>query len=196
MCHIENGRSMLMSKNDYYVRNHIGFLLVAVLSVVCSLTTVTVTSAAGETGKVHINALDGIPEDFAIVYGTGATHAGWGRTTYSISADGKVLYEKTKGSQIKGSRVQEQYRLTKEELQLIIKIIQDNGFFGLDKHYSNRKVHDGWSSYISVTVDKKTHSVGVMNTHKKEFDEIAGMIRNIVDKKRLAMPSDVNSGHQ
>lgn len=176
-----------MNKDDHCIRNYVGFLLVLTLSVFSSLTMATIASAADET-KVQVKALDGIPEDLAIVYGSGATHAEWGRSTYRISADGKVLYEKTRGSRSAGSIQQEYYNLTKEELQFIINKIKDNRFFSLNEHYRNPKIRDGFSSYISVTMDKKTHSVSVMNTHQKEFNEISNLIDNIMGRKKQAKP--------
>ena len=177
-----------MNKGNHCVWNYVGSLLVLVLSVVCPLTTMTVASAADETDNVRTKGLDGIPEDLSIVYGSGATHAAWGRSTYRISADGKVVYEKTRGSQSAGSRKREYYQLTTEELQLIINKIKDNRFFSLNEHYSNPKIRDGFSSYISVTMDKKTHSVAVMNTQQKEFNEIRSLIDNIMSKKKQPNP--------
>jgi hypothetical protein len=177
-----------VNNDSCWLRYYLWFLLVTVLPVVCSAAAVTVAFAADEMDKIQIRASDVIPEDLAIVYGTGATHAEWGRTTYKISADGKVLYEKTRGSGTTGSRQQESRSLTKEELLLIIGKIQDNGFFNLNAHYSNPRIHDGWSSFISVTIDRKTHTVAIMNTSQKEFGEIASLISNLVDRKRSTKP--------
>ncbi len=93
-----------------------GLSIVLALYIICSLIGQTITSFADGTDKVQVRALDGIPADLSIAYGTGATHAERGRTTYRISADGKVLYEKTRGSRSTGTRVQEQYRLTVEDV--------------------------------------------------------------------------------
>ena len=178
-----------MNKDNHWLLNVVGCLLVVAFSVLVFPTMVTVALAADEKSVGPAKALDGIPKDLSIVYGTGATHAEWGRTTYRISADGKVSYEKTRGSRSTGSRQQEDYRLTREELQSIIAVIQDNGFFSLDNHYSNPKVHDGWSSYISVSMGNTSHTVAVMNIRQKEFAEIAGFITQIVDKKRTTKPN-------
>lgn len=179
---------MLINTDNHCLRNYVGFLLVLALSVFCSLTKVTVTSALDETDKNQVKALDGIPEDLVIVYSSGATHARWGRSTYTISADGKVVYKKTWGSGGEGSREEKYYRLTKKELQLIIKKIKDSGFFSLNRYYSNPKIRDGKSSHISVTMDGKTHSVSVINTHQKEFNEIASLISYFIDKKKPKKP--------
>jgi hypothetical protein len=179
---------VLMDKNNHYVWNYVGLLLVLVLMVLCALTHVTAAPVEDEEDKNQIKALDGIPQDLAIVYGTGATHAEWGRSTYRISADGKVVYEKTSGRQSTGSKQKKFYSLTKEEMQLIVKKIRDNRFFSLNARYSNTKIRDGWSSFISVTMDQKTHSVSVMNTHQGEFSAIANVISNIIGNKQPTMP--------
>jgi len=177
-----------MNKDNRCFQNYVGLLLVLLLSVFCFLTKISAVSAADETDNVQVKALDGIPEDLAIVYGSGATHAEWGRSLYKISADGNAVYEETRGRQSTVSRQQEYYQLTRGELQLIIKKIKDNRFFSLNEQYSNPKIRDGSSSYISVTMDKKTHSVSMINSYQKEFDEIAGLIVGIIDNKKSIKP--------
>jgi hypothetical protein len=174
-----------MKKDRYYFLKYIIRLaMVLALPVFCFITMAAVTFAADETDNVQVKALGGIPKDLSITYGYGDTHAERGRTSYKISADGKVVYEKTSGSRSSGAKQQELYQLTQEELQLIIRKIKDNSFFSLNNQYRNQKIMGGFSSYISVTMDQKTHVVAVTNTHQKEFSDIAGMIGAIIDKKR------------
>lgn len=177
-----------MNKYNRCLQNYVGLLSILLLSVFCMLTNVNAVSAADETDNVQVRDLDGIPEDLDIVYNSGATHAEWGRSTYKISADGKVVYEETRGRQSAVSRHQEYYQLTKKELQLIIKKIKDNRFFSLNEQYSNSKIRDGSSSYITVTMNKKTHSVSVINVYKKQFNEIADLIVDIIDRKKSTKP--------
>ena len=176
---------MLIGKNSHFGRNFIRILLVPVLLVLWSFTHITAASSGDETdSKVQVKALDGIPRDLAIVYGTGATHAGWGRTTYKISADGSATYEKTRGVGSKGSREKKRYALTAGELMLIINKIKDTGFFGLEESYADPKKRDGWSRYITVTMDGKTRGVSIRNIHQKEFDAVAGIITKTVGDKQ------------
>jgi hypothetical protein len=169
--------------NRYHIKNLRLFLIWA-LAAVCSLIVISVTDAADKADKIHVKALDGIPEDLYIVYSTGATHAEWGRTTYEISADGGVVYEESRGLGNKGSRQTKCYRLTEKELKTIVKTIRENNFFDMNQHYSHPHIMDGWSSSIVVTLDHKTHSVSVMNLRQREFDTIAYVIKSIIDKKR------------
>ena len=176
---------MLIGKNSHFGRNFFRILLVPVLLVLWSFTHTAAASSADETdSKVQVKALDGIPRDLAIVYGTGATHAGWGRTTYRVSADGRATYEKTRGVGSKGSREKKRYALTAEELTLIMNKIKDTGFFGLAESYADPKKRDGWSSYITVTMDGKTHGVSIRNIHQNEFDAVAGIISKTVGDKQ------------
>lgn len=177
-----------MNKDKHCIGNCVGFVLLLVLAVLCTLTNITAAQVEGEADKVQVKALDGIPQDLTIVYGTGATHAEWGRSTYMISADGKVVYEKTRGRQdAGGSRQKEYYSLTKNEMQSIIKTIRGNNFFSLNARYSNTKIRDGWSSFLSITMDQKTHSVNVSNTRQGEFSAIANVITNIIGNKKPTM---------
>lgn len=173
---------MLTKTYDHCGRSHVGYLLAVVGF--CLLTAAATVSAEDKTNVPQVKALPGIPEDFEIVYGTGATHAERGRTTYRISADGKATCEKTRGSRTAGTRKLEQYQLARGELQLIIKKISDAGFFNLREQYRNPRIMDGSSSYIRVTMDNKSHSVGVMNTSTPEFSGIANLVSTIIGKKK------------
>jgi phosphoserine aminotransferase len=175
---------MLIGKNNHFGLNFIRILLVPVLLVFWSFAHIAAASSSdGADSKVQVKALDGIPQDLAIVYGTGATHANWGRTTYRISADGKATYEKTRGMGSKGTREKKEYALTAEELTLIMKKIKDARFFSLEESYADPKIRDGWSSYLTVTMDGKTHGVSIRNTHQKEFDAVAGIISKTIGDK-------------
>ena len=176
---------MLVKTYDQCLRSHVGCLLA--FCVFSFLIVAPLVSAEDKTNELQVKALPGIPEDFLIVYGTGATHAEWGRTTYRISADGKATCEKTKGSRTKGTKKLEHYQLTKGELKLMIKKINDAHFSDLKEQYSNPKIMDGSSSYISVTMDKQSHSVVVRNTSQREFSEIANLIQTIIGKKKPIM---------
>ena len=123
--------------------------------------------------------LEGVPSDFSLVYGTGATHADWGRTTYRISADGKVLHERSRRSQ----RQKKEYLLTKEDMAAIISKIRERRFFDLEEHYANPKVHDGWSSYITVTMDGRKHGVSLRNMHQADFGAVAETISSTISRR-------------
>src|SRR5512139_2393720 len=68
---------------DQCLRSHVGYLLA--FFAFCLLTVAPIVFANDKTNELQVKALPGIPEDFVIVYGTGATHAERGRTTYRIS---------------------------------------------------------------------------------------------------------------
>ena len=167
---------------DQCLRSDVGYLL-AFLAF-CLLTVAPIVFANDKTTELQVKALPGIPEDLLIVYGTGATHAERGRTTYRISADGKATCEKRRRSGATVARQLKQYQLTKEELKLIIKKVNDVHFFNLKEHCSNPKIRDGSSSYITLTMEKQSHSVGLLNTSIHEFSEIANLITTIIDKKK------------
>jgi hypothetical protein len=176
---------MLAKPYDHCLRSHVGYLLA--FFVFCLLPVAPIVSAEEKTDEPQVKALPGIPEDFLLIYGTGATHAEWGRTTYKISADGKATREKTRGGRTTGTRKAEHYQLTRGELKLIIKKINVVHFFNLKEQYSNPKIRDGSSSFIRVTMDKQSHSVVVVNTSTRDFSEIADLISTIIDKKKPLM---------
>lgn len=176
-----------MRKDTYRVEKSSGYIWIYAVFFGL-LTSAVIVSAAEETREGGLKALQGIPEDLAIVYGSGATHAERGRMTCRISADGMVVCEKSRGRPGAVVRKQEYYRLTKAELQQIVRTIEKNRFFSLDKSYSNPKIRDGSSRYITVTMDNRTHSVSVINTHQKGFDEIVSLINNIIGRKKPIKP--------
>ncbi len=180
----------MMRNNRCYAKKHIPLLIWA-LTIFCPLIVLSATDAAlGREDKGHVKSLDGIPEDLHIVYGTGATHAEWGRSTYEISANGRVVYEETRGSRTGGSSQKKYYRITKKEIQHIVKQIRKNHFFSLNSRYSNPKIRDGWSSHISVRMDNQTHTVSVMNVSPPEFSAIAHVIKNVIYKKKPVKHDD------
>lgn len=148
------------------------------------LTAVLIASAAEDAKEGQVKAMEGIPGDLSIIYGSGATHAERGRTTRRISADGVVVVEKSRRKPNGMERQKEYYQLTKAELQKIMRAIEKNDFFDLDKSYSNPRIRDGSSSYISVTMDNRTHSVSVINTSQKDFNEITSLINTIIGRKK------------
>jgi hypothetical protein len=176
---------MLIKTYEQCLRSHVSYLLA--FFVFCLLPVAPIDSAEDKTNEHQVKTLPGIPEDFLIIYGTGATHAEGGRTTYRISADGKATCIKTKGRRTKETRKVEHYQLTRGELKLIIKKINDVHFSDLKEQYSNPQIMDGSSSYISVTMDKQSHSVVLLNTSKREFSEIANLIETIIGKKKPIM---------
>ncbi len=178
---------MLIKTYGQCSRSHVRYLLTFLASFL--LTVAPIALAEEKTNELQVRALAGIPEDFLIIYGTGATHAERGRTTYRISADGKASCEKTRRSGSTITRQLKHYQLTREELKLIIKKINDVHFFDLKEQYSNPRIRDGSSSYLRVTMEKQSHSVGVLNTSVHEFSETANLISTVIGKKKPIMSS-------
>ena len=138
-------------------------------------------SEESETPPASITPLPGIPKDFEVVYGTGATHAEWGRTEYRILADGSAKTEYTRMGQDKIIRKPQKGQLNAEQLSNLWKKIQDVRFFSLKESYQNSRIMDGSSSFISVRADGRHHMVSVINTKVKAFDQIADYIEQTVE---------------
>ena len=64
---------MLARSYDQWLRSHVGYSLA--FFVFCLLPVVPIVSAEDKTDELQVKALPGIPEDFLLIYGTGATHA-------------------------------------------------------------------------------------------------------------------------
>lgn len=141
-------------------------------------------SEEGEKANSVITPLPGVPTDFKLIYDFGATHAAWGRTRFTITANGAVVVEKSRvvhGAGLK--RDLQRCQLTAGELAGLWKQIQEAKFFELEKHYANTRIRDGSSSYITINADGKEHSVTVLNTHEQAYDQIVYEIEKITNKK-------------
>lgn len=74
------------------------------------------------------------------------------------------------------------FMLTKSDILMIYESIVENQFFDLKKEYINRDILDGSFAELTVTVDKKTHTVRTRNIAVTGFDRIMITI-NIVTPK-------------
>jgi len=170
--------------NNRFGRNFIKYAGVAAITIGCLLMSPTVPRAEEPLETSKVKALPGIPEDLEIVYGWGATHAERGRSIYSIRADGTVVYERTSGRRGSGNRQIEHFLLTKNELQSLMKAFEINNFFELNEQYTNPRIRDGSSAYLSVKFNGKQHSVTKINIKVKGFDRITDLIQNILKDKK------------
>jgi|GEM_PF-2523452 len=123
------------------------------------------------------------PKDLEIVYGFGATHAEWGRTTYRLTADGVMTVEKTQGYGDEAKSESARYALTPEELGQILRKIEEARFFKLKESYADNRIRDGYSSFLSIRMNGKTHMVSVMNKSVKRFDLVAETLEKITAAK-------------
>jgi hypothetical protein len=124
-----------------------------------------------------------VPQDLEIVYGFGATHAEWGRTTYRITADGVLTVEKTQGFGDAAKIERDRYVLTPDEIGQILRKIDETRFFRLKESYNNRRIMDGYSSFLSIRVNGKSHSVSVVNTSVKRYTHVAEVIEKLAAAK-------------
>jgi len=170
--------------NNRFGRNFIKYAGVLAITIGCLLMSATVPRAEEPLETSQVKALPGIPEDLEIVYGWGATHAERGRSTCSIRADGTVASERTSGRRGSGNRRIEHFLLTKNELQRLMKAIEINNLFGLNELYTNPRIRDGSSAYLSVKINGKQHSVTKINMKVKAFDRITDLIQNIMKDKK------------
>jgi len=123
------------------------------------------------------------PKDLEIVYGFGATHAEWGRTTYRITADGVLTVEKTQGFGANAKLEKASYTLTTEELGQVVRKVEEAKFFRLRESYSDNRVMDGYSSFLSIRMNGKAHSVSVVNKTVKRFSLVAECLEKIAAAK-------------
>lgn len=170
--------------NNWFGWDFIKYAEVVAITIGCLLMSVTFPRAEEPLETSKIKALPGIPEDLEIVYGWGATHAERGRSSYSIRADGTVVYERTSFRGGSVNRQSQHFLLTKKELQSLIKVIEDNNFFELNEQYSNPRIRDGSSAHLSVKINGKLHSVTKINIKVKAFDRITDLIENIMKDKK------------
>lgn len=164
-----------------------------------------VKSEISGTNKDRGSALEGIPNDFFIIYNDKTCSGEVNDTNYSIYANGKVSVTTVMGVSL--SKKEEIIFLTQEDLQLIVMSIQNNGFFNLDKSYNNSSVVPpppgaikprlpqitGICGRLSVRMDKKFHDVTLNTSRQKEFEAITQTIRFLVERKRPKLDLNATS---
>lgn len=211
MNNIKRLRNKMENKKggDMKIKSVCAFLVLGLFIFMASMSNSRLAfSVETEKTKTEITPLAGVPVDFEVVYGFGATHAERGRTTYTITADGVVVIEKSKGRGTIPKRLPiarganyaaapketvppnpapqpevRQCKLTAGELAGLWKNIQDAKFFGLEKNYTNSHIMDGTSSYLTIKANGQEHSVTVINSQVKAYDQITGKIKKMISKK-------------
>lgn len=104
-----------------------------------------------------------VPDDFAIVYRSGPTHADWGTTSIkSVNAARLATIKQVRPKKGRGGPREEtskEKHISKETVERLYATVVACDFFALNASYWNRRVMDGWSSSLAVTAGGKTHNV-------------------------------------
>jgi hypothetical protein len=121
-----------------------------------------------------------VPPDFSLTYESGATHAEWGRTRMSLDAAGRMVIEETRGMRLQQEKREGQ--VPPEALLAVVRSVHSSGFMRLKESYADRRIMDGWSAWIRVRMNGCEHSVTVLNTSVREFDQVASAMRELAEK--------------
>jgi len=124
-----------------------------------------------------------VPKDLEIVYGFGATHAEWGRTTFRLTADGVMTVEKTQGYGDRAKSESARYALTPDEVGQILRKIEEARFFKLKESYADNRIMDGYSSFLRIRMNGKIHMVSVVNRSVKRYDLVAEALEKLASAK-------------
>ena len=122
-----------------------------------------------------------VPEDFHLIYSTGATHLEWGAYWLEIDSSGNAEFVKGKGH----TNVTETFDVSQEDLLDLYSSVVINDFFGLNGEYSDPSIMDGGYSYLSVTAKGKTKKVMIVNTENGRFSRIEEEVTQLIDKNGL-----------
>ena len=156
------------------------------MSIFLSIVFCALSTVVAKTEGKNVPAVE-MPKDFQLKYGFGAVHADWGRSRYTINADGTLLIESW--GRMTGPNDPPKtatYILTSDEMRQLWEKIQKSRFFSLDEEYINRNVMDGSTAYIWVVANGKEHTVSVTNRAVKRFDQLADFISDLVSQKSSA----------
>ncbi len=128
-----------------------------------------------------------VPADLQIRWGSGATHAEWGRSEGTLNAQGEWVWVESRGYGDNAMRDETQGQATQAEMAELWRVIGDNRFFDLKESYADMDIQDGFSEFIAITANGKSHSVAVMNTSQKNVSQVMG----VLNKLRKPMMDDV-----
>jgi len=131
-----------------------------------------------------------LPADLQIRWGSGATHAEWGRSEGTLNAQGEWVWVDSRGVGDNAVRDETRGQATPAQMAKLWRVIGKNRFFDLKESYADMDIQDGYSMFIAITANGKSHSVGVMNTSQKEFSKIIGVLNELRDP----MMDDVPAG--
>ena len=120
------------------------------------------------------------PADFEIRWGSGATHAEWGREEGTLNAKGELSWVKSRGYGQNASREEARGQASPEQILGVWRAINESRFFDLRKSYDNAAVQDGFSEFIAVTADGRSHSVSVLNTSQPRFSQVMKALNELV----------------
>ena len=130
-----------------------------------------------------------LPADLQIRWGSGATHAEWGRKEGTLNAQGELVWVESRGYGEDAMREESKGQATKEQMAALWRAIEDNRFFRLDEQYADTDIRDGYSKFIAITADGKTHSVAVMNTSQPQFSRVMDALNEL----RVSMVSETSA---
>ena len=101
-----------------------------------------------------------------------------------ITKNGEGIYSVMSAENRKKGKFEKvnSFKLAKSDLLMIYESIVENQFFDLKKEYIETDVLDGSFAELTVTVDKKTHTVRTRNIAVTGFDRIMITV-NIVTPK-------------
>jgi len=129
------------------------------------------TSASGQAGKTVIAD---VPQDFKITAISGGIAPGSPHYKIEINAKGNGIYWEMPKNSPAASAFIEKNRFTVKDaaLRFLYGVINDTDFFVLREEYIAKNVLDGSYAQMTITADKKTHTVRTRNQAVKAFDRI------------------------
>lgn len=126
-----------------------------------------------------------IPGDFKVVAVTGGLLPGTKVAKVEIDREGNCAYWQKSAGKKTGNQFVEsgRFKLSEAAIRFIFKAVRENNFFSLKENYTAKDILDGNFAQLTVTSDKKSHTVRTQNIHVDRFDNIMFYIN-------MALPTD------
>lgn len=115
-----------------------------------------------------------LPDHFTLTAVSGSISPDYPVYKIEITKNGEGIYSVMSAENRKYGKFEKvsSFKLTKSDLLMIYESVVENQFFDLKKEYIDRDILDGSFAELTVTVDKKTHTVRTRNIAVTEFDRI------------------------
>ena len=123
--------------------------------------------------KKNNSTIVDVPQDFKIIAISGGIAPGSPHYKIEIDSEGNGIYWEIPEDNTTGTFI-EKNRFTVEgaALRFLYSVINNGDFFTLKEEYMAKNVLDGSYAKLTITADKKTHTVRTRNQAVKAFDDI------------------------
>ena len=145
------------------------------------------------TGNAHAVPKD-LPDDFKIVAVAGGVAPSGSVFRVEIDSNGQAVYSALDAENRSTGvfKVLARFDIPVSRLGYLYKRITDNKFMSLKSEYVDKTVTDGSFASLTVTADKKTHTVRTQNLSVKAFDTVMIALNLSLPKDRRVIYNEIS----